>query len=106
VKSVVNSGFMKHEALTGQIIGAAMAVLNELKPGLDEKLRPGGRAALELQRIEADMETRRGSATKVNVGRETTDGTDWERNELPGFRRLNPLIKSGRKNRQRTAPGA
>ena len=29
---------MKHEALTGSIIGAAMAVLNELKPGLDEKL--------------------------------------------------------------------
>jgi GxxExxY protein len=27
-----------HEALTGQIIGAAMTVLNELKPGLDEKL--------------------------------------------------------------------
>ena len=29
---------MKQEELTGQIIGAAMAVLNELKPGLDEKL--------------------------------------------------------------------
>jgi GxxExxY protein len=29
---------MKEEQLTGQIIGAAMAVLNELKPGLDEKL--------------------------------------------------------------------
>ena len=29
---------MKHEALTHDIIGAAMAVLNELKPGLDEKL--------------------------------------------------------------------
>jgi GxxExxY protein len=29
---------MNHEELTGQIIGAAMAVLNELKPGLDEKL--------------------------------------------------------------------
>ncbi len=29
---------MKHEELTGQIIGAAMAVLNELKLGLDEKL--------------------------------------------------------------------
>ena len=28
---------MKHEELTGQIIGAAMAVLNGLKPGLDEK---------------------------------------------------------------------
>ena len=29
---------MKHEELSGQIIGAAMAVLNELRPGLDEKL--------------------------------------------------------------------
>jgi len=29
---------MKHELLTRDIIGAAMAVLNELKPGLDEKL--------------------------------------------------------------------
>jgi GxxExxY protein len=29
---------MKHEELSRQIIGAAMAVLNELKPGLDEKL--------------------------------------------------------------------
>ena len=38
VKSVVNSVFMKHEELTGQIIGAAMTILNELKPGLDEKL--------------------------------------------------------------------
>jgi GxxExxY protein len=29
---------MIHEKLTHDIIGAAMAVLNELKPGLDEKL--------------------------------------------------------------------
>ncbi len=29
---------MKHEELTRGIIGAAMVVLNELKPGLDEKL--------------------------------------------------------------------
>ena len=29
---------MIHEMLSGQIIGAAMDVLNELKPGLDEKL--------------------------------------------------------------------
>jgi GxxExxY protein len=29
---------MKHEAITRAIIGAAMVVLNELKPGLDEKL--------------------------------------------------------------------
>ena len=29
---------MKHEEITKDIIGAAMAVLNELRPGLDEKL--------------------------------------------------------------------
>ena len=29
---------MVHEQLTAEVIGAAMAVLNELKPGLDEKL--------------------------------------------------------------------
>jgi GxxExxY protein len=29
---------MLHEELTSEIIGSAMAVLNELKPGLDEKL--------------------------------------------------------------------
>jgi GxxExxY protein len=29
---------MRHEELTKDIIGTAMAVLNELKPGLDEKL--------------------------------------------------------------------
>jgi GxxExxY protein len=29
---------MLHETLTRDIIGAAMAVLNELKPGLDEKI--------------------------------------------------------------------
>jgi len=29
---------MKHEEMRKDIIGAAMAVLNELKPGLDEKL--------------------------------------------------------------------
>lgn len=38
VPSVVNHFRMKHEELTRDIIGAAMAVLNELKPGLDEKL--------------------------------------------------------------------
>jgi GxxExxY protein len=27
-----------HEKLSGQIIGVAMQVLNEMKPGLDEKL--------------------------------------------------------------------
>ena|SRR5438128_10375893 len=29
---------MIHEELSGEILGAVMAVLNELKPGLDEKL--------------------------------------------------------------------
>jgi len=29
---------MLHEELTGDIIGAAMVVLNDLRPGLDEKL--------------------------------------------------------------------
>ena len=29
---------MIHEQITQDIIGAAMTVLNELKPGLDEKL--------------------------------------------------------------------
>lgn len=29
---------MKHEEITKDVIGAAMAVLNELRPGLDEKL--------------------------------------------------------------------
>ena len=29
---------MKHGELTERIIGAAMAVLNELRPGLDEKV--------------------------------------------------------------------
>ena len=36
--SAVKTRTMKHEELTHEIIGAAMAVLNELKPGLDEKL--------------------------------------------------------------------
>jgi len=31
-------GQLIHEALSEEIIGAAMAVLNELKPGLDENL--------------------------------------------------------------------
>jgi len=36
-----------HEELSGKIIGAAMEVLNDLKPGLDEKLYE---RALELRR--------------------------------------------------------
>src|SRR4051812_19784353 len=44
VKSVVKTLYavilssMLHQQITQDIIGAAMAVLNELKPGLDEKL--------------------------------------------------------------------
>jgi GxxExxY protein len=40
INSVDNLAFSRvlHEELSGQIIGAAMAVLNELNPGLDEKL--------------------------------------------------------------------
>jgi hypothetical protein len=30
--------WMLHEDITQEIIGAAMAVLNELRPGLDEKV--------------------------------------------------------------------
>jgi hypothetical protein len=42
---------MLHEQLSGEIIGAAMQVLNELKPGLDEKLYE--RAMLiELKRLD------------------------------------------------------
>ena len=39
-RSEVKKGDIKHEELSHEIIGAAMAVLNELKPGLDEKLYP------------------------------------------------------------------
>ncbi|MGO9201019.1 MAG: GxxExxY protein [Limisphaerales bacterium] len=47
---------MKHEELTGDIIGAAMAVLNELKPGLDEKLYEN---ALLLNFREAKLDWKR-----------------------------------------------
>jgi GxxExxY protein len=47
-----------HEKLSGEIIGAAMDVLNEMKPGLDEKLYE--RAMLiELQRRGHAVETQR-----------------------------------------------
>ena len=48
VSSVVKNRDMKHEELTHEIIGAAMAVLNELKPGLDEKLYENA-LVIELQ---------------------------------------------------------
>jgi hypothetical protein len=37
-----------HEKLSGEIIGAAIAVMNELKPGLDEKLYENA-LVIELQ---------------------------------------------------------
>ena len=40
---------MIHEEVTGKIIGAAMEVLNELKPGLDEKLHERA-LIIELER--------------------------------------------------------
>jgi GxxExxY protein len=47
MSSAVNS-VMLHEEITQDIIGAAMAVLNELKPGLDEKLYENA-VVIELQ---------------------------------------------------------
>jgi GxxExxY protein len=44
-------GKIIHEELSGKIIGAAMAVLNELKPGLDEKLYERA-ITIELKRAE------------------------------------------------------
>jgi GxxExxY protein len=41
---------MLHEKITEDIIGAAMAVLNELKPGLDEKLYENA-LVIELQSL-------------------------------------------------------
>jgi GxxExxY protein len=38
VQSVVSLPRMVHEEITQDIIGAAMDILNDLKPGLDEKL--------------------------------------------------------------------
>lgn len=48
VKFVVILPPMKHKELTHEIIGAAMAVLNELRPGLDEKLYENA-LVIELQ---------------------------------------------------------
>jgi GxxExxY protein len=40
---------MIYEEVSGKVIGAAMTVLNELKPGLDEKLYEGA-MIIELKR--------------------------------------------------------
>ena len=49
---------MKHEELTKDIIGAAMAVLNELKPGLDERLYENA-LVIELQHLGHTVEQQR-----------------------------------------------
>lgn len=46
---------MLHEELSGKIIGAAMSVLNTLKPGLDEMLYENG-LVLEFQHIGLEVE--------------------------------------------------
>lgn len=47
-----------HEELSGQIIGAAMEVLNELKPGLDEKLYERA-MVIELRRLGYSVDAQR-----------------------------------------------
>jgi GxxExxY protein len=49
---------MLHEKITQDIIGAAMAVLNELKPGLDEKLYENA-LIIELQERGHSIEPQR-----------------------------------------------
>jgi GxxExxY protein len=49
---------MLHEKVTEDIIGAAMAVLNELKPGLDEKLYENA-LVIELQSRGRQIEQQR-----------------------------------------------
>ena len=52
---------MLHEAITRDIIGAAMVVLNELRPGLDEKLYEKA-VVLELQARGYQVEQQRAFA--------------------------------------------
>jgi GxxExxY protein len=47
-----------HKELSGRIIGAAMTVLNELKPGLDEKLYENA-LAIELRALGHQVEQQR-----------------------------------------------
>ena len=51
-------GRLIHEELSGKIIGAAMEVLNQLKPGLDEKLYERA-LVIELQRRGHTVEAQR-----------------------------------------------
>ncbi len=65
MSSIVKQPAVKHEELAGDIIGAAMAALNELKPGLE--------VALPLNFREAC-----GGRTRAPMrGRSTTDFTDF-----------------------------
>ena len=50
---------MIHEELSGKIIGAAMDVLNNLKPGLDEKLYERA-LVIELERRGHSVQAQRG----------------------------------------------
>jgi GxxExxY protein len=52
---------MIHEELSGAIIGAAMAVLNELGPGLDEKIYERA-LVIELRRRGHDVEQQKAFA--------------------------------------------
>ncbi|MFT4588774.1 MAG: GxxExxY protein [Candidatus Binatia bacterium] len=49
---------MKYEEITRSVIGGAMEVLNELRPGLDEKLYENA-LAIELQRLGHRVEQQR-----------------------------------------------
>ena len=49
---------MLHEEITKDVIGAAMAVLNELKPGLDEKLYENALVLELLSRGHSALKTR------------------------------------------------
>lgn len=64
-----------HEDITGRIIGAAMTVLNELRPGLDEKLYENA-LALELLDLGATVEQQRGFSVHYKghfIGKLTPD---------------------------------
>jgi GxxExxY protein len=55
---ILRMGRMIHEELSGSIIGAAMEVLNELRPGLDERLYERA-LAIELRRCGHVVDTQR-----------------------------------------------
>ena len=69
---------MKHEQLTRDIIGAAMAVLNQLKPGLDEKLYEN---ALIIELV----------ARGHNVEAQRVDGRD-KTMRLPDYMTRSPAV--------------